>query len=102
MIVGEPYFSSTLLPWHSLYFWYVRTYVNHLLKDQPKIFPYKAHLQAIAGYSTIMCKLCIYTYFLFVVKFENLHKLRSEISVVEGFNLSAYQTLVQQVKLTPS
>ena len=50
MIVGEPYFSSTLLPWHSLYFWYVRTYVNHLLNDQPKIIPYKAHLQAIAGY----------------------------------------------------
>lgn len=102
MIVGEPYFSSTLLPWHSLYFWYVRTYVNHLLNDRPKIIPYKAHLKAIAGYSIIICNFVFYfTYFLFVVKFENLHKL-SEISVVEGFNLSAYQTLVQQVEHTPS
>ena len=36
-----------------------------------------------------------------IVKFENLHKLRSEISVVEKFNLSAYQTFIQQVEHTP-
>ena len=34
----------------------------------------------------------------FVVKFDNLHKLRSEISTIEGFNLSAYQTFIQQVE----
>ena len=42
----------------------------------------------------------MYLYLVFVVKFENLHKLRSEISVVEGFNLSAYQTFIQQVEHT--
>ena len=49
MVVGEPYFSSALLPWNNLYFWYVRTYVNHLLSDEPKVIPFKAHLQTIAG-----------------------------------------------------
>jgi len=49
LIVGEPYFSSTLLPWHNLHFWYARTYVDHLLGDNPVVVPAKAHLLAIAG-----------------------------------------------------
>lgn len=60
MVVGEPYFSSAILPWHSLHFWYMRTYVDHLLSDQLKIIPFKAHLQAIAGsgyinYTVFVC-----------------------------------------------
>ena len=100
MIVGEPYFSSALLPWNNLYFWYVRTNVNHLLSDEPKVIPFKAHLQTIAGIADalIMIILCLSVILLFVVKLDNLHKLRSEISTVEGFNLSAYKTFIQQVK----
>ena len=74
--------------------------MNHLLKDQPKIIPYKTHLQTIAGYNYYMFIFTL-TLYVFIVKFENLHKLRSEISVVEKFNLSAYQTFIQQVEHTP-
>ena len=47
-----------------------------------------------------MAILCLSVILLFVVKFDNLHKLRSEICTVEGFNLSAYQIFIQQVKPT--
>lgn len=97
MIVGEPYFSSTLLPWHNLYFWYVRTYANHLLKEKSKVIPFKAQIQAISGEKYVNVLIST-LHFIFVVKFNDLHKLRSEISTVEGFNLSIYQTFIQQVE----
>ncbi|XP_065914264.1 protein arginine N-methyltransferase 7-like isoform X3 [Dysidea avara] len=78
VIVGEPYFSSTLLPWHNLHFWYARTYVNHLLDNNAVVVPIKADLLAIA------------------VQFDNLHRLRSKISTIEGFDLSAYQSNIEQ------
>jgi len=34
----------------------------------------------------------------YLVQFDNLHRLRSKISIIEGFDLSAYQSTVEQVE----
>ena len=53
LLVAEPYFISTLLPWHNLYFWYVRTALNALLSPEVVVMPCKAFLKGIPGSVTI-------------------------------------------------
>uniref|UniRef100_A0A8C1VR23 Protein arginine N-methyltransferase 7 n=1 Tax=Cyprinus carpio TaxID=7962 RepID=A0A8C1VR23_CYPCA len=48
VLMGEPYFSTSLLPWHSLFFWYCRTAVAQLLHPSATILPRAATLYIIA------------------------------------------------------
>lgn len=48
MLVGEPYFSTSLLPWHSLFFWYCRTALAGLLHPGATILPCSASLHMVA------------------------------------------------------
>ena len=55
-IIGEPYFSSSLLPWHNLHFWYAVNSIQKLMAPIPSnhvVFPGKGHVMAIAG-------MCVY------------------------------------------
>ena len=49
LLIGEPYFSSSLLPWHNLYFWFARTALSRLLSPECVVLPCRASLMAIAG-----------------------------------------------------
>ena len=46
--MGEPYYSTSLLPWHSLFFWYCRTALAKLLRPGAAILPRSATLHAAA------------------------------------------------------
>ena len=50
-IIGEPYFSSSLLPWHNLHFWYAVDSVRRFLApgQDNVVLPGKGALMAIAG-----------------------------------------------------
>lgn len=48
VLLGEPYFSTSLLPWHSLFFWYCRTNLSHLLRPDATILPQGASLWMVA------------------------------------------------------
>ena len=48
-IVGEPFFSFSLLPWHNLHFWYVVNSLRRLMAPNCLVVPSKASLKAIAG-----------------------------------------------------
>lgn len=48
VLMGEPYFSTSLLPWHSLFFWYCRTAVAQLLHPNATILPRAATLYMVA------------------------------------------------------
>ncbi|XP_076813930.1 protein arginine N-methyltransferase 7-like isoform X1 [Clavelina lepadiformis] len=76
LLAGEPFFTSSYLPWHDLYFWYARTELDSYLHPNCKIMPYRAHL-------------CIAA-----VEFENLWKIRAPVSNVEGFDISAMDELI--------
>lgn len=48
VLMGEPYFSTSLLPWHSLFFWYCRTALAGLLRPNAAILPCSAALRMVA------------------------------------------------------
>ena len=49
MLIGEPYFFASILPWHMLFFWYARTHVDGWLSDNVKIVPQQGILRAMTG-----------------------------------------------------
>ncbi|XP_054391005.1 protein arginine N-methyltransferase 7 isoform X3 [Pongo abelii] len=47
LLLGEPFFTTSLLPWHNLYFWYVRTAVDQHLGPGAVVIPQAASLHAV-------------------------------------------------------
>ncbi|OBS67277.1 hypothetical protein A6R68_04170 [Neotoma lepida] len=47
LLLGEPFFTTSLLPWHNLYFWYVRTSVDQHLEPGAVVMPQAASLHAM-------------------------------------------------------
>ncbi|TSQ92640.1 Protein arginine N-methyltransferase 7 [Bagarius yarrelli] len=77
-LIGEPYFSTSLLPWHSLFFWYCRTALNCLLQPDATILPSSATLRLIA------------------VEFQDLWRIRTPCGTCEGFDVSPMDEMVQR------
>ena len=48
-VIGEPFFSSSLLPWHNLHYWYSLTALRQHMTPECVILPNTASLVAIAG-----------------------------------------------------
>lgn len=78
MLCGEPYFSSSLLPWHDLYFWYLRTELSAHLLPGAVVSPCAAHLYGAA------------------VRFDDLWKIRAPVGVVEGFDVSPMDDMIDE------
>ncbi|XP_024947439.1 protein arginine N-methyltransferase 7 isoform X2 [Cephus cinctus] len=73
LIVGEPYFVTSILPWYNLRFWYLASkYPSNI----PRI-PTAAKILGVA------------------VEFKDLHKIRAPLGICEGFDMSAFDKLVQ-------
>ena len=71
VILSEPSFSISYLPWHNLYFWYMLKNVQNV-----EIMPKKA---------TIWC--C-------PVTFQDLWKIRAPLKSVEGFNVKHFDDII--------
>uniref|UniRef100_A0A8C5DJN8 Protein arginine N-methyltransferase n=1 Tax=Gouania willdenowi TaxID=441366 RepID=A0A8C5DJN8_GOUWI len=78
VLIGEPYFSTSLLPWHSLFFWYCRTALAGLLKPGAAILPCSASLHLVA------------------VEFQDLWRIRAPCGICEGFNVTPMDEMVQR------
>ncbi|XP_026166378.1 protein arginine N-methyltransferase 7 isoform X3 [Mastacembelus armatus] len=78
VLLGEPYFSTSLLPWHSLFFWYCRTALAGLLQPSATILPYSATLHMVA------------------VEFQDLWRIRAPCGTCEGFDVTPMNEMVQQ------
>ncbi|KAG5273441.1 hypothetical protein AALO_G00151340 [Alosa alosa] len=78
VLVGEPYFSTTLLPWHSLFFWYCRTALAQLLQPNATILPRSA------------------TLYMMGVEFRDLWRIRAPCGTCEGFDVGPMDEMVQQ------
>ena len=48
-ILGEPFFTSALFPWHHLYFWYAASSAARISRPEVKVLPRGATLKALAG-----------------------------------------------------
>lgn len=82
VLIGEPHFSSSTLPWHNLKFWYEKSSLQRLMwpSDSIVIIPQGFYLKAVG------------------VHFRDLWKIRAPIEVTEGFNLGSYGKVVQEAQ----
>ncbi|XP_010766163.1 protein arginine N-methyltransferase 7 [Notothenia coriiceps] len=78
VLMGEPYFSTSLLPWHSLFFWYCRTALAGLLRPGAAILPRSATLHMAA------------------VEFQDLWRIRAPCGTCEGFDVTPMDEMVQR------
>ncbi|KZS09051.1 Protein arginine N-methyltransferase 7 [Daphnia magna] len=78
LVLGEPVFESSVLPWHNLYFARWKNNVQHLLADGvTKILPGKAYLYAMA------------------VEMKDLWKIRAPVRSTQGIDLSVFDNLIE-------
>ncbi|XP_004690271.1 PREDICTED: protein arginine N-methyltransferase 7 isoform X2 [Condylura cristata] len=78
LLLGEPFFTTSLLPWHNLYFWYVRTAVDPHLEPGAVVMPQAASLHAV------------------VVEFRDLWRIRSPCGDCEGFDVHIMDDMIKQ------
>ena len=76
VLVGEPSFLTSLLPWHNLFFWYARTALSEHLSTDATISPRRGLLKAVA------------------VQFKDLWKIRAPVGDCEGFNIEKFDELI--------
>ncbi|XP_013359370.1 PREDICTED: protein arginine N-methyltransferase 7 isoform X2 [Chinchilla lanigera] len=77
LLLGEPFFTTSLLPWHNLYFWYVRTAVDQYLGPGAVVMPQAASLHAM------------------VVEFKDLWRIRSPCGDCEGFSVHIMDDMIK-------
>lgn len=80
LLLSEPFFSTSLLPWHNLQFWFLRPGIEHLLTPEAITLPGTAVFYGLA------------------VEFDHLWKIRAPVEQAEGFDLSAFDELVQNAQ----
>ncbi|XP_045671006.1 protein arginine N-methyltransferase 7 isoform X3 [Ursus americanus] len=78
LLLGEPFFATSLLPWHNLYFWYVRTAVDQHLGPGAVVLPQVASLHAV------------------VVEFRDLWRIRSPCGDCEGFDVHIMDDMIKR------
>lgn len=79
VLLGEPHFSTSLLPWHNVKFWFRKHSLQHLMCDQSELvtIPQGFSLKAVG------------------VDFKDLWKIKAPVHTVEGFDLSSFDKLIQ-------
>ena len=80
VLLGEPFFSASVVPWHNIHFWYARSALSDLLPEKPSIVPCCATMRAIG------------------VEFDHLWKIRAPVGNCEGFKLDTFDRIIE-VKL---
>ncbi|XP_058384078.1 protein arginine N-methyltransferase 7 isoform X3 [Diceros bicornis minor] len=78
LLLGEPFFTTSLLPWHNLFFWYVRTAVDQHLGPGAVVLPQAASLHAV------------------VVEFRDLWRIRSPCGDCEGFDVHIMDDMIKR------
>ncbi|XP_009319079.1 PREDICTED: protein arginine N-methyltransferase 7 [Pygoscelis adeliae] len=77
VLVGEPFFTTSLLPWHNLYFWYARTAVTSHLTNNVTVLPQSASLHMM------------------IVEFQDLWRIRSPCGTCEGFDVQTMDDMIK-------
>lgn len=74
---SEPYFSTSLLPWHSLYCWYLRNSMQHLLAENAISLPKKMTIWGVP------------------VQYRDLWKIRAPLHECNGFKMEIFDSLIE-------
>ncbi|MEE6510667.1 hypothetical protein FKM82_030711 [Ascaphus truei] len=76
-LIAEPFFTTSLLPWHNLYFWYARTALSTHLASGVTVLPLSASLHVLAA------------------EFQDLWRIRSPCRSCEGFDVSSLDEMIK-------
>ncbi|XP_013910107.1 PREDICTED: protein arginine N-methyltransferase 7 [Thamnophis sirtalis] len=77
LLIAEPFFSTSLLPWHNLFFWYARTALESHLSSDVTVLPQSASLH------------------LMTVEFKDLWRIRSPCGTCEGFDMRIMDDMIK-------
>uniref|UniRef100_A0A8C6XQ58 Protein arginine N-methyltransferase n=1 Tax=Naja naja TaxID=35670 RepID=A0A8C6XQ58_NAJNA len=77
LLIAEPFFSTSLLPWHNLFFWYARTALERHLASDVTVLPQSASLH------------------LMTVEFKDLWRIRSPCGTCEGFDMRIMDDMIK-------
>lgn len=77
LVIGEPVFQTSSLPWDNMCFWYQAQQLRNHFKEQTRILPGKMTIYAIPVY------------------YKDLWKIRADVGLCEGFNLQEFDKVIQ-------
>ncbi|XP_046582798.1 protein arginine N-methyltransferase 7-like [Haliotis rubra] len=77
VVVGEPYFSSSVLPWHNVHVWYAISDLEAHLAADAVVLPGRMVIKAVA------------------MDFDHLWKIRAPVGVCEGFDITEFDRLIE-------
>ncbi|XP_063970018.1 protein arginine N-methyltransferase 7-like isoform X1 [Lytechinus pictus] len=78
VLLAEPFFLTSLLPWHNLYLWYAWSALRPLLAPDVKLLPSRGKLMGIA------------------IQFDDLWKFHAPVRTLEGFDVRIFDNIVQK------
>ncbi len=81
LVVAEPCFPLTVLPWDNLIFWYIANRLFSNDEGQPKLMPFKAEIWAMP------------------VFYKDLWKIRAPLHEVEGFKMKPFDDIIMVITL---
>ncbi|XP_058792980.1 protein arginine N-methyltransferase 7 [Phymastichus coffea] len=73
LLLAEPYYVTSILPWDNLHFWYLASRYSRKISRIPQ----RATIKGVA------------------MEFKDLHKIRAPLNVCEGFDMTIFDDLVQ-------
>lgn len=77
MVIAEPYFLTSIVPWDNLLFLFLLALFKEKLSNDVQIFPQKAVIKGVA------------------MNFADLHKIRCPLEKCEGFLMKDFDDLIQ-------
>ena len=81
MILSEPFFTRSILPWDNLHFYYLIQQYRSSFRSNIKLFPRKARIRCLA------------------LEFDNLHKIRSPVKQCCQFDLTPFDEQILEASL---
>lgn len=78
IVIAEPFFQASSLPWEHLYFWYAVDALRDHMAPGVEILPRGMQIKAVA------------------LKFRDLHKIRIPVGDCEGFDISEFDKLIEK------
>ncbi|CAG9856165.1 unnamed protein product [Phyllotreta striolata] len=76
-VIGEPYFTSSIIPWDNLLYFYLLKGIKKFVSNDIQIFPRKVVVRAVA------------------MHFKDLYKIRSPLGNCEGFLMKNFDKLIE-------
>jgi len=95
MVIGEPNFSFSLLPWHNLFFWFsLHSMFTFEKDDGEEKSDEQANVQMAIRDEMVMPRSA--TLYALPVQYRDLWKIRAPVGSTEGFDLGPFDNLIMK------